>query len=130
MKTKLLQNLRAKRWLAVMAVVGASCTASWASTHFFDFNTDPTTSGLLTITGAGTWQPSGGAGAATNANDGYLVISAGTSQSTQIIFSDFDVGSVVQGFTFEADLRIGNGTLSPADGFSVNYCRASDPVLT
>jgi len=113
-----------------MAVVGASCTASWAATHLFDFNTDPSASGLLTITGAGSWQPTGGAGAATNANDGYLVISAGTSQSTQIIFSDFDNGLIVQAFTFEADLRVGNGTASPADGFSVNYCRANDPVLT
>ena len=36
---------------------------------------------------------------------------------------------LVQAFTFEADFRIGNGTQNPADGFSVNYARAGDPVL-
>jgi hypothetical protein len=120
-----------RRIIQGIVTAGVVCVgAAQAGSFFFDFNTDPTLNGLLTINGSGSWQASGGAGAATNANDGYLVISSGTSQSTTIIFSDFDAGSVVQGFTFEADLRIGNGTLAPADGFSVNYCRATDPVLT
>jgi hypothetical protein len=118
-----------RRITNLIITAGALCVgAAQAGSFLFDFNTDPTTSGLLTITGSGSWQPTGGV--TTNANDGYLVISSGTSQSTTIIFSDFDSGSVVQGFTFEADLRIGNGTASPADGFSVNYCRSDDPVLT
>ncbi len=84
----------------------------------------------MTITGSGYWNPSGGVGAATNSADGFLKITDGLSQQTRVIFSDFDAGAVVQAFTFECDLRIGNGTESPADGFSVNYCRANDPVLT
>lgn len=112
-------------------MAGLMCaTAAHAGTFFFDFNTDPSTSGLLTISGAGSWVPAGGAGSSTNSSDGYLELTDGTSQATTIIFSDFDSGSVVQAFTFEADLQIGNGTQSPADGFSINYCRASDPVLT
>ena len=70
------------------------------------------------------------AGSSTNANDGYLVVTAAAgSQRSAIVFSDFDNGEVVQAFTFEGDFRIGNGTQNPADGFSVNYVRANDPVL-
>lgn len=114
-------------------IVGAGllCAgAAQAGTFNFDFNQDPAMSGLLAITGTGAWTSFGGVGAATNAEDGFLVLTSAGSQGTRIIFSDFDEGSVVQGFTFECDLRIGNGSESPADGFSVNYCRANDPVLT
>ena len=101
-----------------------------AGTFKFDFNQDPAISSLLTIAGNGSWTSFGGVGSATNAEDGFLVVTSAGGQGTRIIFSDFDEGSVVQGFTFECDLRIGNGSSNPADGFSVNYCRASDPVLT
>ena len=102
-----------------------------ASTQFFNFNSDPTTSGLLTLYGNAQWFPTEGAGFATNANDGYLEVTAATgSQRSAIVFADFDHGAVVQGFTFEADFRIGNGTAAPADGFSVNYVRSDDPVLS
>ena len=118
-----------RKSIHLIITAGALCVgAAQAGNFFFDFNTDPVSSGELTISGQGTWQPDGGV-SGTN-GDGYLVISAGTSQSSTIIFADFDSGSVVQGFTFDADLRIGNGTAAPADGFSVNYCRASDPVLS
>jgi hypothetical protein len=45
------------------------------------------------------------------------------------IFNDFDAGLVVAGFTFECDLRIGNGDPAPADGFSISFARATDPVI-
>ena len=48
----------------------------------------------------------------------------------RVLVSNFDPGEIVAGFTFECDLRIGNGDPNPADGFSINYCRNSDPVLT
>ena len=32
-------------------------------------------------------------------------------------------------FTVEADLRVGNGDAHPADGFSISFVRANDPVL-
>ncbi len=112
-------------------LAGLLCAGSaQAGSFFFDFNDDPVASGEMTITGSGYWSATDGVGYATNTSDGYLNISYATGQSTRIIFADFDTGSVVQAFTFEADLRIGNGSQSPADGFSVNYCRANDPVLT
>ena len=102
-----------------------------AGSAFFDFNSDPTQNGQLTLFGNGAWQSSGGVGSATNANDGYLVVTASqSSQRSAIVFADIDQGEVVAAFTFEADFRIGNGTQNPADGFSVNYVRANDPVLT
>ena len=46
------------------------------------------------------------------------------------MFDDLDKGLVVKAFTFECDLRIGGGTAQPADGFSLNYVRASDPLAS
>jgi hypothetical protein len=111
--------------------LGLLCAASaQAGSFFFDFNTDPASSGLFTTEGASEWVPYHGTGYETNSEDGFLSITKARSESGRIIFSDFDSGSVVQAFTFECDLRIGNGSQSPADGFSVNYCRENDPVLT
>jgi hypothetical protein len=70
--------------------------------------------------------------------DGYLQLTfADTTCSSNlssyviggILFNDFDQGLVVAGFTFECDLRIGNGQADPADGFSINYARNDDPVI-
>src|SRR5262249_39045224 len=102
----------------------------WGGSAFFNFNSNPTTSGLLTLYGNASWQPTGGAGAATNASDGYLQVTpAAGNQRGAIVFADFDNGQMIKGFTLEADVRIGNGTPSPADGFSISYVRANDPVL-
>ncbi len=49
-----------------------------------------------------------------------------------MLIPDFDNGMVVKAFTFEVDLRVGNPVGNdgrPADGFSVNYARANDPVV-
>ncbi len=122
-------KLSMHRKLFIALASGLLCTgAAVAGTATFDFNSDPTASGLLQLFGKATWQPDGGVTGATG--DGYLVVTdAAGSQSSTIVFADFDHGEVVQAFTFEADLRIGNGTQNPADGFSVNYVRAGDPVL-
>lgn len=121
--------MRRKLYGSILA--GLLCVSgAQAGSFFFDFNEDPGASGLMNITGSGLWYAFDGVGYATNTSDGFLKLTSATSQSTRIIFSDFDEGSVVQAFTFECDLRLGNGTESPADGFSVNYCRANDPVLT
>ena len=100
-------------------------------------------------TGSAAWIASGGAGpigGTTNgpvtgvAGDGYLQITfanascpSATNFSSSlcggILFDDFDNGEVVAGFTFECDLRIGNGDPNPADGFSINYIRAADCIL-
>src|SRR5579872_436851 len=104
-----------------------------------------------TGTGSANWQSSGGAGPIGNttngpvkgvAGDGFLQLTFATAScgatptvfssglSGCVLFDDFDKGLVVAGFTFEADLRIGDGLANPADGFSINYARGSDPILT
>lgn len=119
-----------KKWLSGV-LMGLLCAGTaWSGSFFFDFNSDPAGQGLMTITGNGGWYPYDGVNYPDNPEDGFLKLTEGTSANTRIIFADFDEGAVVQAFTFECDLRIGNGSESPADGFSVNYCRANDPVLT
>jgi hypothetical protein len=127
--TKLMAAGRGATW-ATSFLLGSLALSSQAATATFDFNTDPTNSGQLTVYGDSIWVPSGGVGASTNANDGYLqVTAAANGQRGAIVFSDFDGGQVVAAFTFDMDVRIGNGTQPPADGFSINYVRANDPVL-
>ncbi len=119
-----------KRTLNLLALSLALAAQSWAATVNFGFNEDPTLTGSFTNYGNANWYPYDGAGYATNTSDGFLEVTAAAgSQRSAIIFQDFDNGAVVQGFTFECDLRIGNGSGDPADGFSISYARAGDPAL-
>jgi len=135
------------------------CSVSaYAGSASYSFNSLSSTNGLdfggslwdgVTTSGTGSASivASGGAGpfgSTTNGpvtgvmDDGFLQLTFADPTCTGnfssslcggILFPDFDAGLVVAAFTFEADLRIGNGTPSPADGFSINYVRANDPVL-
>jgi uncharacterized repeat protein (TIGR03806 family) len=118
-----------KKLLLVSALaIGAS---AFAGTTFLNFNSDPTVGGLLTLYGSASWKSTGGVGAATNSNDGFLEVTPSSGgQRGAIVFSDVDSGVTIQAFTFEADVRIGNGSATPADGFSISYVRTNDPVLT
>ncbi|MBU6401418.1 MAG: hypothetical protein KGS61_13965, partial [Verrucomicrobia bacterium] len=143
-------------WVA-SALLGLSSAAVLAGSFTADFNTDPTTilnfggslwDGVTTShTGTAHWVPSGGAGPiGTTANgpvlgqtnDGFLQMTfgdptcsgtLGSSEIGGVLFTNFDGNLIVQAFTFECDLRIGNGQPNPADGFSINYCRANDPTI-
>jgi len=112
-----------KLFSAALALFGAAAgITAQAGTAVFDFTNDP--SGILTTFGSSKWVAEGGN------PGGYLsVTDAENGQSGSIVFDDFDNGSVVKAFSFKIDVRIGNGTASPADGFSINYARAGDDVL-
>jgi hypothetical protein len=138
--------------LAAGAAYGASITYDFntdptATLNFGGTLWDGTTT---SHTGSSAWIQTGGAGPVGNttngpvkgvAGDGYLQITFATGAcgsspvafssylSGCVLFDDFDKGLVVAGFTFECDLRIGNGNPNPADGFSINYARGNDPVL-
>jgi hypothetical protein len=121
--------MRVKKRIVLLSVVGAlglGCTAALGGTFTCDFNSDP--SAILTIIGSGEWRPEGGK------TGGYLAITdAINSQATKIVFDDFDAGMVVKAFTFSCDLRIGNANGCdgrPADGFSINYVREGDLVMS
>jgi len=112
--------------------------AAQASTTVIDFNTDPVAAGLVTsITGTadygGQWISYDGRNYPTDIYDGFLQITAAqNSQNGKAVFPDFDHGKIVQGFSFDCWVRVGNGTGSttPADGFSISFARAGDPAIT
>jgi hypothetical protein len=59
-----------------------------------------------------------------------LLNRAQSSDNLGVIFPDIDDGAPVKAFKITADLRVGNGTEAPADGFSISYVRDSDRVLS
>lgn len=112
------------KWLAYTALVCAAGITAYGGSVNYKFDGDPNE--ILALYGGAYVNGFGGNPEA----GGYLsVTDAGNSQRSAIIFDDFDNGLVVKAFTFSMDVRIGGGTATPADGFSVNYVRANDPVL-
>jgi hypothetical protein len=67
------------------------------------------------------------------ASGGYLSLTDGLDQLTYgaLAFDELDRGQDVRGFTLSMDVRIGNGTRNrpPADGISISFARADDPVF-
>src|SRR5436190_1352314 len=107
-----------------------------AATNFLDFNTDPSTNLYAGFSAADDgvpvvlWRASGGATSG-GATDGYLGITdSHNGQRSALVFHDLENGLIVKSFSFECDVRIGGGTHSAADGFSVNYASANDPTVT
>jgi hypothetical protein len=102
--------------------------AGWAGSSSYDFDADPSKSGVI-MKGSGgypAWRASGGA------SGGYLaLLDAVSGTQAAVMFPDLDAGQVVQGFSFDVDLRVGNATGGgrPADGFSVNFARSNDAVV-
>ena len=143
-----MKNQSLCRRFAVLLVSSlALVETSHASTNVFNFGSDP--SGVLTIRRAsdvgvpsnlpGEWIPTGGSTLETNvanqSTNGYLAITQTTpdlaahGMRSTIVFDDFDEGLVIAGFTFSCDLRIGAGNSTPADGFSINFARSTDPAI-
>lgn len=119
MKRHLLQNS-----IGVFAALSAVGYSALAGTASYNFDTDPTS--VLNLYGNAAWYSTGG----NPASGGFLSITdAQNSQRSGIVFDDFDNGLVVKAFSFAMDVRIGGGTDRPADGISINYVRANDPVL-
>jgi hypothetical protein len=119
--------MKKKILIAAIAAGLVSLTPAQAGTAFYNFDTDPTEQ--LTITGNNweVWKSWGG----NPESGGYLSITdAVNSQNSVIVFPDFDNGTIVRSFTFSCDVRMGNPTSdNPADGFSISYARAGDPIL-
>jgi hypothetical protein len=119
------QLTRYRRSILTASVLSlASLGAARAADVTLDFTQDPTTTGLVTLFGTAQWRETGGN------PGGYLAISdAIDSQRGAIVFSDLDTNLVVKAFNFSVDVRVGGGSATPADGFSINYVRAGDDVL-
>lgn len=125
-----------KAFAAVTACV-LMALSTQASTNYIDFNSDPSLNGLLTVlhrtgaAGGGTWYSSDGAPSDPFGTNGYFSITDATpGQRCTILFSDLDTNLVIKAFTFSMDIRVGRfDAIQPADGFSINYARANDPVI-
>ncbi|HEX7861436.1 MAG TPA: PA domain-containing protein [Verrucomicrobiae bacterium] len=119
------QLTRYRKSFLTASILGlASFGSTRAADVTLDFSTDPTLSGQVTLFGNAIWRDTGGN------PGGYLSLTdAANSQRSTIVFSDLDNGLVVKAFSFGVDVRIGGGTETPADGFSINYVRAGDDVL-
>src|SRR5258706_5950116 len=130
MHLPMLQKALAQATACVLLALSAQ-----ASNNYIDFNSDPSLNGLLTVlhrptTTGGTWYSSDGAPNDPFGTNGYFSITdASGGQRCTILFSDLDTNLVIKAFTFSMDIRVGLGSAQPADGFSINYARASDPVI-
>lgn len=127
MKRNVLQSNFTLATAMILMLVRSSALAGSA---LYDFSADPTADPDLQFGGNGVnpmpWQPAGGD------PGGFLALTypMGTLYEG-VIFPDIDPGKIVTAFTFECDLRVGNSTGErAADGFSINFARADDPVLT
>lgn len=121
---------------AVMLVGIATAGSLFAGDQLFDFNdgTLPTDFLLIGSQAGAAYQLQDG----NPAGGGYLQLTTATAgQTAGIVFPDVDLytnslGTVVslpvKAIRFEMDLRVGNGTRRPADGFSISFCRPTDPA--
>ena len=99
-----------------------AATTSFAGTFSSDFNSGTTAPAGTTLNGTSVIEATGGVG-----NSGVLKLTkAINDQSGSFVIDDRDAGSPVYGFDLTARLRVGGGTATPADGFSINF----DPSAT
>ena len=66
-------------------------------------------------------------GAEGNLGGFFSISEAAGSTWTIAVLPDIDNGAFVKAFNMKMDLRIGNGTYRPADGFSINFARSASP---
>jgi hypothetical protein len=127
------KNRRTLKWSA-LAVGAAFALSAQAGERTWDFETDPfddfeyVESNQLDFIWGG--QGFDDWGAEGNPGGFFSITEATEGTSTIAVLPDIDNGDFVKAFTMTMDLRIGNGTTDrPADGISINFARASDPML-
>lgn len=125
MKKRPLRRQRALHACAVSSLFCIGLTYAGSYTNNFDAANSIDGLSIYTISGAPPEVRT------TDGNPGgYLKLTDAINSTTStVVFPDFESGYSVQSFTFAVDCRIGNGTETPADGFSINFCRPGDPVL-
>jgi hypothetical protein len=108
------------RFSSATALFCAAST-SFAGTFSSDFNTGTAPAGT-TVNGSTVVEANGGVG-----DSGVLKLTKNINgQSGSFVIDDLDGGSPVYGFDLTAKVRVGGGTGTPADGFSINF----DPTAT
>jgi uncharacterized delta-60 repeat protein len=109
---------------------------SHASTNTYCFNSPDSTNGptIFGQGGGGYLRSSGGSPndpevTDPSTNGCFAITDAVAYPRGIILFPDFDLGLAVRAFKFSCDVRIGAGSSSPADGFSICFARPNDPLL-
>ena len=93
-----------------------------AGTFTNDFNLSTNAPPGTTLNGTAFIDMTGGVD-----NSGVLKLTrAVNGQAASFVIDDLDGGALVYGFDLTAKVRVGGGTSTPADGFSINY----DPTAT
>jgi hypothetical protein len=124
--------------LGVTLLSVASTVSLFAGDQLFDFETDPTgvpgfvfmetTLALPISSSMATLLP-----AATCSLPTLLAAKAAASVFPDVDLFTNSLGQVVslpvKAFTITMDVRVGNGTRRPADGFSISFCRQNDRAL-
>ena len=151
MKRKITNNLL-RRAVLLTSLGVMTVSLAQASTNYFDFDADPVAGGLAAAGSggdngtlgllAGAWMPANGSpnepGVGDQSTNGYWAITQTTPTNTYaahgmhsaLIFNEIDPGYAEAGFTFACDVRIGGGSVSPADGFSVSFARNSETLAS
>ena len=112
--------------LALLACLGLGVTGGIPSVHAgtftSNFNSDTNAPAGTTVNGSSFIDTTGGA-----EDSGVLKLTrAINSQAGSFVIDDLDAGAPVYGFDLTAKVRLGGGTSTPADGFSINF----DPTAT
>lgn len=115
---------------SIRAWIGLSFAGWVAGTHAgtftSNFNSDTNAPPGTTVNGSTFVDATGGVD-----GSGVLKLTrALNSQSGSFVVSDLDAGAPVYGFDLTAKVRIGGGTSTPADGFSINFDPTAAPETT
>src|SRR5438093_6580195 len=106
---------------AVLGLGAAAMVPVRAGTFSNDFNGGTTAPPGTTLNGSAVIEGTGGVN-----NSGVLKLTkAINGQSGSFVIDDLDAGAPVYGFDLTANVRVGGGTSTPADGFSINF----DPTV-
>lgn len=97
-----------------------------AGTFTNNFNTGTTAPAGTTLNGNSVIEATGGVD-----SSGVLKITKSlNSQSGSFVIDDLDAGAPVYGFDLSAKVRLGGGTSTPADGFSINFDPTASQTTT
>lgn len=111
----------------VAAGLGMSAVSSYAASQTWTFDNGDVNGLEIFSTLTDYARTDGG-----NPGGYFAIVDAKNSSFGSAVFPDIDGGKAVIAFNLSADIRVGNPTGNsgrPADGFSISYARANDPVV-
>ncbi len=106
-----------KSIVGMLGLAAAAILPARAATFSSDFNSGTNAPAGTTLNGTAVIETTGGVN-----NSGVLKLTkAVNGQGGSFVIDDLDAGAPVYGFDMTFKVRIGGGSSTPADGFSVNF---------